>query len=137
MSWGHSKLLQTDVAILVPREDNSKTASKYNVSDLAVMQLTTNMESNLGIPLGIPLAALDNMQNTHSKYTRDLVTYGLMEYVDIAYTRNNSDLPKLLLKAICSYYLNTSATDYEVMKLSTTTYPSADFVIGYTSSGST
>jgi hypothetical protein len=95
------------------------------------------MESNLGIPLGIPLAALDDMQNTYSKYTRDLVTHGLMEYVDIAYTRNNSDLPKLLLKAICSYYLNTSATDYEVMKLSTTTYPSADFVIGYTSSGST
>jgi hypothetical protein len=27
INWGHSKLLETDVAILVPREDNFKIAS--------------------------------------------------------------------------------------------------------------
>lgn len=133
--WGHPKLLETDAAILVLREDNLNMASGNNVSNInpAGMQLD-NMKYKLGPPLGIPLAVLDGMQNTYSKYTRDLVTHGLIMYADRAHVHQESDLHRQLLKSICAYYVNTSATDYEVMKLPNTQYPSADFLIGHTPS---
>jgi hypothetical protein len=60
------------------------------------------MKYNLGPPLGIPLAALDGMQNTYSKYIRDLVTHGLVMYADRAHAYGDSDLHRQLLKSICS-----------------------------------
>ena len=65
-------------------------------------------------PLGIPLAAVDEMRNEYSQYIRSIVQNDIIGYIPVAYIDQGSDLPEWLLGAICSIYSTTREKDNEV-----------------------
>jgi len=65
-------------------------------------------------PLGIPLAAMEEMESVYSRYIQEIVEGDLKAYVSIAYDDQNSMFPERLLGAVCSFYRSCFETDSEV-----------------------
>ena len=55
-------------------------------------------------PLGIQLAAMDQVQDSCAKYVRDIVQSDVVLYIPTAYIDQESELPTRLLWAVASYY---------------------------------
>ncbi|PBP24008.1 Fungal Zn binuclear cluster domain containing protein, partial [Diplocarpon rosae] len=112
MDWGYRKLLQANVVALALRSSSSEmgfhhqTISSGNTRPLLVRKSSP--------PLGIPLAAMDEMQVSYSKYIQDIVQSDFAMYLPTAYVDQVSDLPRRLLGAVASYYSAGSAADNEV-----------------------
>jgi len=64
-------------------------------------------------PLGIPLAAMDEMEDIYAQYVQEIVQNDLMEYVPCAYTDQESMLPERLLGAVCKFYIAGHEEDNE------------------------
>jgi hypothetical protein len=72
-------------------------------------------------PLGIPLAAMDELQNEYSQYIQNIVENDIFGYIPVAYIDRGSDLLKRYLGAICSFYSSTREKDNGVYLGSTPT----------------
>ncbi|PBP28547.1 Fungal Zn binuclear cluster domain containing protein [Diplocarpon rosae] len=111
MDWGYRKLLQANVVALALRSSSSEmgfhhqTMSSGNTRPLLVRKSSP--------PLGIPLAAMDEMQVSYSTYIQDIVQSDFAMYLPTAYADQVSDLPRRLLGAVASYYGAGSAADNE------------------------
>jgi hypothetical protein len=68
-------------------------------------------------PLGIPLADLDIMEQEYARYVQDIVTDDLSEYVNIAYSDQESTFPERVLGIICSFLLKSRSSDQDVRLL--------------------
>jgi hypothetical protein len=68
-------------------------------------------------PLGIPLADLDIMEQEYTRYVQDIVTDDLHEYVNIAYSDQESTFPERVLGIICSFLLKSRSADQNVRLL--------------------
>lgn len=111
MTWGYRKLLRAEVVALV---------LKSNSTDMAFQDQTISQGDGRSVlvrkqspPIGIPLAAMDDMQNIYTNYIQQIVQGDLAEYVPVAYTDQESELPEELLGAVCNYYSAGLATDSE------------------------
>lgn len=112
MTWGYRKLLQAEVVALALRSEASDMAFQHQtISQGDGRPVLVRKQSP---PIGIPLAAMDDMQNIYSNYIQDIVQSDLAEYVPVAYTDQESDLPEELLEAICNYYSAGLLVDNEV-----------------------
>jgi hypothetical protein len=119
MTWGYRKLLQAEVVALSLRSDASDMAFQHQtISEGVGRPVLVRKQSP---PIGIPLAAMDDMQNIYSSYIQDIVQSDLAEYVPVAYTDQESELPEELLGAVCNYYSAGLAIDNEVCLLPLTT----------------
>ncbi|CAL3968031.1 unnamed protein product [Diplocarpon coronariae] len=111
MDWGYRKFLQANVVALALRSSTSEmgfhhqTISNGNARPLLVRKSSP--------PLGIPLAAMDEMQISYSKYIQDIVQSDVSMYLSTAYVDQESDLPRRLLAAVASYYSAGNAADNE------------------------
>jgi hypothetical protein len=118
MTWGYRKLLEADVVALALRSGSSEmgfqhqTLSHGNARPVLVRKQSP--------PIGIPLAAMDDMQSIYSTYIQDIVQSDLAEYVPVAYTDQISEFPEELLGAICNYYSAGLAIDNEVCPITPT-----------------
>lgn len=65
-------------------------------------------------PVGVPLAAMDDMEETYAKYVRTIVQADLERYVRVAYFPQDSALAKRLLGIVCSFYLSGLTAGSEV-----------------------
>lgn len=112
MDWGYRKFLQADVVALALRSSASEMGFFHQtvLNGNARPQLVRKSSP----PLGIPLAAMDEMQNAYSKYIQDIVQGDMAAYVPTAYIEPASDLPTRLLGAVASYYSAGNASDNEV-----------------------
>ena len=111
MDWGYPKFLEAEVVALALRSSSSEmgffhqTVSNGNARPQLVRKPSP--------PLGIPLAAMDEMQDAYSKYIQNIVQSDIDSYVPSAYIDQDSALPTRLLGAVASYYNAGNAADNE------------------------
>jgi hypothetical protein len=113
MSWGYKRrLLDAEVVALTLVNNNSEMGyQELAVANGNARPLLVRKQSP---PLGIPLAAMDDMQDKYAGYIQDIVQSDLAQYVPVAYTDQDSLLPQRLLGAVCAFYTAGSETDNEV-----------------------
>lgn len=114
MTWGYRKHLQAEVVALALRSGSTDMAFQHQTISQGgdAKPILVRKESP---PIGIPLAAMDDMQNVYSNYIQNIVQSDLVEYVPVAYTDQNYDMPEDLLGAVCNYYSAGLAVDNEVI----------------------
>ncbi|KAH7317669.1 hypothetical protein BKA65DRAFT_410270 [Rhexocercosporidium sp. MPI-PUGE-AT-0058] len=111
MDWGYPKFLEADVVALALRSSASEMGYFHQtVSNGGARPQLVRKSSP---PLGIPLAAMDEMQDAYSKYIQDIVQSDIASYVPTAYIDQESDLPTRLLGVVASYYSTGNAKDNE------------------------
>ncbi|KAH9212272.1 hypothetical protein DL95DRAFT_391733 [Leptodontidium sp. 2 PMI_412] len=111
MDWGYPKFLEADVVALALRSSASEMGFFHQTVSNGTARPQLVRKSSP--PLGIPLAAMDEMQNSYSKYIQDIVQSDIASYVPTAYIDQESDLPTRLLGTVASYYSAGNATDNE------------------------
>jgi hypothetical protein len=104
MMWGYWQPIEETVVTVTVRQ-NSELAYASHV--------TPNGDGNKAEvniirspPLGLPLAAMDDMQTKYSSYVQQIVADDLSSYVSVAYQRphNRPGLPDCLLQTIANFY---------------------------------
>jgi hypothetical protein len=111
MSWGYKRRLDAEVVALTLVNNSQMGYQELTVANGNARPLLVRKQSP---PLGIPLAAMDDMQDKYAGYIQDIVQSDLAQYVPIAYTDQDSLLPQRLLGAVCSFYTAGSEIDNEV-----------------------
>jgi hypothetical protein len=111
MSWGYWKPLEANVvALTMP---SHSLLGYHHQTQTEANQLTLVRKKSP--PLGIPLAALDDMREEYRRLVCEIVMRDLHNYVPIAYDDQESELPERLLEAICSFYGAGLAAGQEVI----------------------
>lgn len=124
MDWGYRKLLEAEVVPL---------KLKKNAPDLGFYEGSQKMGTTpdgkpihvgpdgkpifvrrQSPPLGIPLAAMDDMQDVYSRYVQDIVQSDLQQYVSAAYFPEDSILVTRLLGLVCDFFSAGLQADEEV-----------------------
>jgi hypothetical protein len=108
MDWGYRKFLEAEVVALALCNNSSEMGFQHQALDNGTLVRKQSP------PLGIPLAAMDDMQNTYSKYIQDIVRSDLREYIPIAYVDEESELANRLLEAVSLFYIAGNETNNEV-----------------------
>ncbi len=113
MTWGYRRLLRAEVVALALRSNASEMAHQdQSIIHGDKRPILVRKQSP---PIGIPLDAMDEMQNVYASYIQDIVQSDLGEYVPVAYTDQESEFAEELLGAVCNYYSAGLATDNEVL----------------------
>lgn len=70
-------------------------------------------------PVGIPLASMREMQEQYCTLVEDIVKNNPVDYVNIAYSGQPSDLPRRLLQVLSAFYSAGMVAGDEVCSLLT------------------
>lgn len=114
MTWGCRIPLVANVVALTLREDSSELGFQQQAIFSADKDRPAFVRKN-SPPLGIPLAAMVEMQDEYSRYVEELVRTDLDQYVSSTYDDQRSDLPQRLLQAICTFHKAGLEADDEVI----------------------
>lgn len=112
LTWGYRRLLEANVVALTLRSTSSDMGFQHQAFSNGSGRPTLLRKQSP--PLGIPLGAMEELEDVYSQYIRDIVQSDLREYVSIAYDDQDSYLPEHLLGAVCSYYIKGLEADEEV-----------------------
>ena len=112
MSWGYWKPLEVTVVTLQIGA-NSKIGIHRQASANGTERRT--LVEKISPPLGIPLAAMDDMQNEYRHLVHDIVHDDLISYVRIAYDDQDSALAERLLTTIGAFYCASKVAGNEVL----------------------
>lgn len=111
MDWGYRKYLTAEVVTLALR---SNSEMGYQHQTIMLEGTRPALIRKQSPPLGIPLAAMDDMQDIYSRYIQDIVQSDLEKYVPIAYPEQKTEFAEKLLGVVSSYYSAGHAADDEV-----------------------
>ncbi|KAH8686044.1 hypothetical protein BGZ60DRAFT_523311 [Tricladium varicosporioides] len=112
MNWGYRRLVTAEVVALTLRNDAPDMGEiEHTISNGVGVRPTFVRKDSP--PLGIPLAAMDDMQDKYSRYVQDIVQSDLPQYVPVAYFKEDSPLVTRLLSVVCSYYISGLEADVE------------------------
>lgn len=111
MNWGYRRYLTAEVVALALRSNSEMGYQHQTVMQEGARPALLRKQSP---PLGIPLAAMDDMQTIYSRYIQDIVQSDFEEYVPVAYTDQETVFAEKLLGVIGNYYSAGHARDNEV-----------------------
>lgn len=114
MDWGHRRYLEAEVVALELRSERSEMAFHHSTKRDGLGRPLPTLVKQQSPPLGIPLAAMDDLEDTYSKYVRDIVQSDLAHYVPVGYFADDSELAKRLLQIVSSFYAMGVEADSEV-----------------------
>jgi len=111
MNWGYRKPLEAIVVPLNVRTDSQ--LAYHHIVDTDEMGRPTIVKKQ-SLPLGIPLAAMEDMQDEYCSLIEDIAKNDLDSYVSVAYWPVR-DLPGRLLETISNFYRASLAAGEEVI----------------------
>jgi hypothetical protein len=111
MKWGYWKPIEATVVSL-QIHGNSQIGFHHSTIPNGTNRPTLVRKDSP--PLGIPLAAMDDMQEEYRLLTHRIVHEDVSNYVSIAYDDQDSELPERLLTSIGAFYSASKAAGYEV-----------------------
>lgn len=117
MTWGYWKPIQASVVALTMPSNSRLGYHHQTTATAATASSPPPIVRKKSPPLGIPLAALDDMTEEYRCLVREIVMGDLENYVTIAYNDQESDLPERLLQVICSFYRAGLVAGQEVIHL--------------------
>lgn len=127
MSWGFQRPLKATVVTLTMSGSSSELAYWYDgETNGTKAPLLTRRESP---PVGVPLAAMAEMEAEYAAYVKDIVMNDLDYYADEAYADDDSELAELLLKAVCDFYTAGLEAEEEVSILPSETWISLNLPV--------
>jgi hypothetical protein len=112
MMWGYWKPLEARVVTLEIHSNSQigfQHQTAFNGTNRPALLRKTSP------PLGIPLAAMDDMEDEYRLLVHRIVHDDLINYVTIAYDDQESDLPERLLTAIGTFYCASKVAGNEVL----------------------
>jgi hypothetical protein len=112
MMWGYWKPL---VANVVTLEIHSNSQIGFQHQTAANGTSRPALVRKTSPPLGIPLAAMDDMQDEYRHLVHNIVHDDLLNYLSIAYDDQESNLPERLLTTIGNFYCASKASGDEVL----------------------
>lgn len=101
MRWGYWQPLEETVVTLTMQHD-SKLAFQYQSISYGTDKPT--QLKKISPPLGVPLAAMDDMQSRYHTIVKTIVTEDLKNYVSVPYSGEDSMLPERLLETVANFY---------------------------------
>ncbi|KUJ07394.1 uncharacterized protein LY89DRAFT_691843 [Mollisia scopiformis] len=101
MDWGYRRYLTAEVVALALRNNSEMGYQHQTLEQEGTRPALVRKQSP---PLGIPLAAMDDMQDMYSRYIQDIVQNDLPEYVPVAYPDQETDFAERLLGVIGNFY---------------------------------
>jgi hypothetical protein len=113
LTWGYEVPIGVEVVAL-DLKPNSEMGFQNQAEATNELISRPRLVRKNSPPLGIQLAAVEEMQNEYAQYVISIVQNNIMRYVPVAYNDQESDLPERLLQVICSYYDATRENDNEV-----------------------
>lgn len=113
LTWGYEVSIGVEVVAL-DLKPNSEMGFQNQAEATNELISRPRLVRKNSPPLGIQLAAVEDMQNEYAQYVISIVQNNIMRYVPVAYNDQESDLPERLLQVICSYYDATRENDNEV-----------------------
>lgn len=113
MTWGYWKPLEATVVSL-EIHGNSQIGIHHQTSANGTNRPTLVRKTSP--PLGIPLAAMDDMQEEYRVLLQRIVHDDLINYVSIAYDDQESELPERLLKSLGTFYCASKVAGDEVLQ---------------------
>lgn len=114
MDWGYRKLLKAEVVALEVRQDAPDIGFHHTTEKSTSPDGKAILVRRQSPPLGIPLAAMDDMQDEYSRYVQEIVQSDLKHYVPEAYFPDDSKLLTRLLGVVCDFYSVGLEADDEV-----------------------
>lgn len=114
LTWGYRRPIEAEVVDLKMRK-NAPEIGWQNTSEKSMApdgrEILVRRQSP---PLGIPLAAMDDMQDQYSRYIQSIVQDDLKHYIPAAYFPEDSELMTRLLSVVCDFYSVGLEADEEV-----------------------
>jgi hypothetical protein len=115
LSWGYQGGLIGAEVVALTLKANSEMGFHHQTKVVDNMITRPALVRKNSPPLGIPLAAVDDMQNEYSRYIQNIVQNDIKGYWSVAYVDQESKLPERLLAAVCSFYNASREDDNEVL----------------------
>ena len=112
MMWGYWKPLEA-VVVTLEIHGNSQIGFHHQTAANGTNRPTLVRKNSP--PLGIPLAAMDEMQDEYRLLVNKIVHDDLINYVSIAYDDQESELPERLLTSIGTFYCASKVAGDEVL----------------------
>jgi hypothetical protein len=112
MTWGYWRPLEVTV---VPLEIRANSQIGFHHQTSAKGSNRPTLVRKTSPPLGIPLAAMDDMQEEYRVLLQRIVHDDLINYVSIAYDDQDSELPGRLLKSLGTFYCAGKIAGDEVL----------------------
>lgn len=106
MMWGYCKPLEVVVVSLEIHQDSEMGIHRQTIADGTHIQKTSP-------PLGIPLAAMDDMQDEYRLLVEDIVQDDLINYLAVPYDDQDSMFPERLLTSLGTYYSDSKVAGDE------------------------
>lgn len=111
MMWGYSRPLEAVVvALQIP--SNSKIGVQHQTIANGTNRRT--LVKKRSPPLGIPLAAIEDMKEKYRSLVQGIVCYDVATYCSIAYG-SDSEFPERLLTAVGTFYCSRKESGYDVL----------------------
>jgi hypothetical protein len=110
MMWGYWKPLEVVVVSLEIHQNSEMGIHRQTIADGTHVQKTSP-------PLGIPLAAMDDMQDEYRLLVHNIVQDDLINYLPVPYDDQDSMFPERLLTALATFYCASKAAGDEVLTL--------------------
>jgi hypothetical protein len=114
MDWGYRRLLKAEVVALKLRQNAPDMGWHDTTEKLTGPDGREILVRRQSPPLGIPLAAMNDMQDEYSRYVKDIVQSDLKQYVPVAYFPEDSKFMTRLLGVVCDFYSVGLEADEEV-----------------------
>lgn len=115
MMWGYWRPLEETVVMLT-MSPHSELA--YHSQAISNGTNKPSLVKKNSPPLGLPLAAMEDMQDRYSSFVEGIVTDDLTRYVTVPYDDQDSDLPQRLLQTITNFYSAALAAGDKVRRCS-------------------
>ena len=112
MTWGYWRPLEATVVSL-EIHGNSQIGVHHQASANGKNRPT--LVEKTSPPLGIPLAAMDDMEEEYRVLLQGIVHDDLINYVSIAYDDQASELPERLLTSLGTFYCASKVAGVEVL----------------------
>jgi hypothetical protein len=111
MMWGYWRPLEERVVMLTIHPNSELAYHSQAISNGTNKPTLSRRNSP---PLGLPLAAMDDMQYRYSEFVKRIVMDDLMRYVTVPYDDQDSNLPERLFQTIANFYSAASAAGDKV-----------------------
>ena len=116
LMWGYWRPIEENVVAITVRRGSELELALHGHTNGGGSSYEVEIKKSA--PLGLPLAAMHDMQTNYGRYVEEIVNDDLQNYVLKAYKRpqGRPGLPECLLQTITSFYTASVAADDKVWR---------------------
>ena len=111
LGWGYRRTIHANVVALTLTPTSEMGFTHHAISFGSDRPALSRRQSP---PLGIPMAAMEELEDAYSLYIREIVQNDLQSFVSVVFENQECKFAEQLFGAVCGYYLHGLQADEEV-----------------------